>query len=88
MVPLRALHAQGSRWTDDDFAQRRRQWQAEAAESAWVRAMAGRDDLDDKLARGGLTLHWSPSIRVLSDPPEKAAPWPASATARPGCCTT
>lgn len=74
VVPLHALHAQGSRWTDDDFAQRRRQWQAEAAESAWVRALAGRDDLDDKLARGGLTLHWSPSIRVLSDPPEKAAP--------------
>ena len=54
VVPLHALHAQGSRWTDDDFAQRRRQWQAEAAESAWVRALAGRDDLDDKLARGGL----------------------------------
>ncbi len=73
VVPLAALHRRGSQWSAEDFAARRRQWLAEAAASPWVRALAGRDDLAEKL-QGGLGLHWSPGIRVLSDPPEKASP--------------
>ena len=75
VVPLRALHSRGSRWTTEEFAARRAQWWADAQATPWVQALAGRDDLQDKLRPGGgLTLHWSPSLRVLSDPPEKASP--------------
>lgn len=75
VVPLRALHQGGSRWSADEFSARRAQWWVDAKASPWVQALAGRDDLAEKLAPGGgLTVHWSPSIRVLSDPPEKASP--------------
>ena len=75
VVPLRALHQGGSRWSADEFSARRAQWWVDAKASPWVQALAGRDDLAEKLAPGaGLPVHWSPSIRVLSDPPEKASP--------------
>ena len=75
VVPLRALHDQGSRWTAEEFSAHRQQWQDEARASPWVKALAERDDLARQLQPGGaLTMHWSPSIRVLSDPPEKASP--------------
>ena len=74
VVPLRALHGRGSRWTPEELGARRRQWQDEARASPWVQALAARDDLSEQLANGGLTVHWSPSLRVLSDPPEKASP--------------
>ena len=75
VVPLRALHQGGGRWTPEEFAAQRQQWLAEAQAAPWVQALAARDDLADKLRPGGtLQTHWSPSIRVLSDPPEKASP--------------
>ncbi len=78
VVPLNALHSDAPRWTPEQFADERKQWLAAAASSPWVKALAERDDLDDKLsggseASGALRLHWSPTIRVLSDPPEKAS---------------
>ena len=38
-----------------------------------MKALAERDEQQQKLTGGQLALHWSPSIRVLSDPPEKAS---------------
>lgn len=75
VVPLGALREGGEPWTPEQFSVRRAQWWADAQATPWVRALAGRDDLHAMLQPGGgLDLHWSPSIRVLSDPPEKAAP--------------
>ena len=73
VVPLAALHSAAPRWTPEQFAQQRAHWLAEAVNSPWVKALAVRDDLQQKLLGGQLALHWSPSIRVLSDPPEKAS---------------
>lgn len=73
VVPLAALHSAPPRWTPEQFAQQRAQWLTEAASTPWVKALAERDDLQQKLTGGQLALHWSPSIRVLSDPPEKAS---------------
>ncbi len=75
VVPLRALHRKGSRWSAEEFSAHRAAWRAEARAEPWVQALAQREDLREKLRAGGaLPLHWSPSIRVLSDPPEKASP--------------
>jgi putative cardiolipin synthase len=79
VVPLGALHDEPPRWTPEAFAEERRRWLAEAASTPWGKALTGRTDLAGmigKAAEGGargLALHWSPSIRVLSDPPEKAS---------------
>ena len=43
VVPLRALHDQGSRWTAEEFSAHRQQWQDEARASPWVKALAERD---------------------------------------------
>ena len=73
VVPLGALHTAPPRWSVDDFSQHRQQWLADAAASPWIKALAGRDDLDEKLRGDDLPFHWSPSIHVVSDPPEKAS---------------
>ena len=72
VVPLRALHTDGGPWTLEQFSAMRQQWLIEAKSTPWVQALAERDDLNERLARGA-GFHWSPSIRVLSDPPEKAS---------------
>src|SRR5699024_9671208 len=74
VIPLRALHEEGSRWSRAKLKRRRRQWLENARATDWVSAVDEHDDLQDKLLGDELVLHWSPSIRVLSDPPKKAAP--------------
>jgi putative cardiolipin synthase len=74
VVPLQALQNNGSHWSQEEFAAKRQQWLATAKATSWGRALAKREDLQERLQQGDLPLHWSSSIHVLSDPPEKAAP--------------
>ncbi|HEX7382242.1 MAG TPA: phospholipase D family protein [Nevskiaceae bacterium] len=50
---------------------------------ARTHAIAARNQFIDEFAAGAVHLHWSASLRVLSDPPEKAAT-PDRARDRPG----
>ena len=74
VIPLRALHEDGSRWSPETLAAERQKWLAEHGAQPWLQALAQRDDLDDKLRSGAVTFHWTPTLHVVSDPPEKAAP--------------
>lgn len=74
VVPLRALHPNKRRWTPQQFQARRQQWLEQAQQTPWLQVMLEHAPLLDRLSQGELVMHWSDSIRVLSDPPEKAAP--------------
>lgn len=74
VIPLRALYEEGSRWTPEMLSAERQKWLGELSAQPWVKALAARDDTDEKLRQGATTLHWIPHLRVISDPPEKAAP--------------
>src|SRR5699024_9108141 len=39
VIPLRALHQKGSKWSAEEFLQRREQWLDDAKSSQWVKAM-------------------------------------------------
>ncbi len=74
VIPLRALHQKGSKWSAEEFLQRREQWLDDAKSSQWVKAMRAHKATirsPDDITRH---LHWSSSITVISDPPAKAAP--------------
>ncbi len=74
VVPLGALHADGSRWTAETLAAERQKWLGDLSAQPWVKALAVRDDTEEKLRQGARLFHWTPHLRVVSDPPEKAAP--------------
>lgn len=75
VVPLQALHApDGATPPASDLAAHQRQWLADAEGSPWLGALHERRQwLSQQLRVGATALHWSDSIRVLSDPPEKAS---------------
>ncbi|MDO5625544.1 MAG: phospholipase D family protein [Pseudomonadota bacterium] len=73
VIPLRALHRQPPAWSDAALGAWQAGWQAEAAASPWLRALGDPDRFSEKVS-DTLRLHWTDSLRVLSDPPQKAAP--------------
>ncbi|WP_423458545.1 phospholipase D family protein [Ottowia sp. VDI28] len=74
VVPLGALHEGSARLSPEALAAERRKWLAEVGAQPWVKALAANDDTDERLRRGAVTFYWTPNLRVVSDPPEKAAP--------------
>jgi len=73
VIPLAALTTGATPPDAAELAEWRQALLTDARDSAWVRTLGDPERLADKLV-AGLTLHWSGSVRVLSDPPEKAAP--------------
>jgi len=73
VIPLAALTVGATPPDAAELAAWRQALHADARASAWVRALGDPERLAEKLV-AGLTLHWSGGVRVLSDPPEKAAP--------------
>lgn len=83
VIPLAALKSTAPPPTADELSAWRQALVADARASNWVRALGDPRRLADKLTGDDVALHWSDSLRVLSDPPEKAAPL-AGARDRPG----
>ncbi len=73
VIPLRALHAKGSRWSAEEFHARQLAWFQDNASQPWLEAMQARERLIDAMGSDSLRLHWSSQIRVISDPPSKAS---------------
>ncbi|HMN92634.1 MAG TPA: phospholipase D family protein [Hydrogenophaga sp.] len=71
VIPLRALRSRPAE--PEKLPQWRAQLYADARASSWVQALGDPRVLADRL-RQEMRMHWTPSLRVLSDPPEKAAP--------------
>ena len=71
VIPLRALHTRPAE--PDKLPQWRTRLYTEAAASPWVQALGDPRELAERL-RQDIRMHWTSSVRVLSDPPEKAAP--------------
>ena len=72
VIPLRALHP-GAPAADAGQLQRRRSaWLQQLRASDYLHEVQQAPPLADSL-HGALRLHWTPRLRVLSDPPQKAA---------------
>lgn len=79
-IPLRSLHRRRPRTPKGAKHSRMHSGERFAART---HAIAARNQFIDQFASGGIHLHWSRSLRVVSDPPEKAST-PESARDRPG----
>lgn len=74
VIPLAALYKKGTRWSKAEFAAKREAWRIQAAATPWGKELNQIKAFTDYFAEKRLTIHWSPNIKVLSDPPAKAAP--------------
>lgn len=74
VIPIRALYKKGSRWSEQEAAQKRQEWLLQAALTSWGQELSHNKPLSEYFAQGNLTIHWTEHIKVLSDPPSKAAP--------------
>lgn len=74
VMPIGALYQKGTRWSDDKFASKRQAWQIQAAATPWGQELSHNKPLVDYFTEGNIKIHWSDKIKVISDPPVKAAP--------------
>jgi len=71
VVPLAALRQEDP--APEKLPLWREELRAGALASSWVQALGDPRTLAERL-RTDMRLHWTPHVRVVSDPPEKAAP--------------
>lgn len=74
VAPLTGLRKAGSFWSPKEFAKRMEKWRYAAADTAWGKAMASAAHSEKGVFGDALVFYWPDSVRVVSDPPEKAAP--------------
>ena len=73
VIPLASLHPRrDKRWSQETLRRVRAAWCADLRATGWLDALPDHS-LAESLTRG-ITWHWTSSLRVLSDPPAKAAP--------------
>ena len=73
VIPLRALHGDRAKPDPALLARSRTAWREQARSSDYARALASGALLRDRLTPGSAALHRVDDLRVLSDPPQKAA---------------
>lgn len=74
VMPIEALYRKGTRWSDEEFTQKRQDWLVQAAATPWGQELSHNKPLVDYFTEGNIKIYWSDKIKVISDPPAKAAP--------------
>ena len=73
VIPLRALHGDRAKPDPALLARSRAAWREQARASAYVQALAGGALLQERTSPLSATMYRVDDLRVLSDPPQKAA---------------
>lgn len=74
VIPLETLYKKGTRWDKATFAAKREAWRIQAAATPWGKELSQIQSFTDYFTEKRIKIHWSDTIKVLSDPPVKAAP--------------